>query len=84
LQAGNIQAYVDFFYITTDTTPSEIEPSKRLQEDYKLNKKKKEKFKHTEDELKNLSSTLRDAEDYQRKNNTEQCLKKYKEVALKF
>jgi len=30
MQNGYLQAYVDFFYITTDTTPSEIEPSKKL------------------------------------------------------
>lgn len=30
MQEGFLQAYVDFFYITTDTTPSEIEPSKKL------------------------------------------------------
>jgi hypothetical protein len=27
MQEGYLQAYVDFFYITTETTPSEIEPS---------------------------------------------------------
>lgn len=27
MQKGYVQAYVDFFYITTETTPSEIEPS---------------------------------------------------------
>jgi hypothetical protein len=27
LQEGFVQSYVDFFYITTETTPSEIEPS---------------------------------------------------------
>jgi len=30
MQEGFLQAYVDFFYITTDSTPSEIEPSKKL------------------------------------------------------
>ena len=30
MQNGYVQAYVDFFYITTETTPSEIEPSKQL------------------------------------------------------
>lgn len=44
MQQGYLQAFVDFFYITTDTTPSEIEPSKKLQEEYKLNKRQKGKF----------------------------------------
>jgi hypothetical protein len=30
MQRGYVQAYVDFFYITTETTPSEIEPSQQL------------------------------------------------------
>lgn len=33
MQQGFLQAYVDFFYITTESTPSEIEPSKKLQEE---------------------------------------------------
>ena len=41
MQQGFVQAYVDFFYITTETTPSEIEPSKQLKEEYNLNKRKK-------------------------------------------
>lgn len=44
MQEGFLQAYVDFFYITTESTPSEIEPSQKLQEEYKLNKRKKGKF----------------------------------------
>jgi len=32
MQEGYLQAYVDFFYITTNSTPSEIEPSLKLQE----------------------------------------------------
>ena len=30
MKEGFVQAYVDFFYITMETTPSEIEPSKQL------------------------------------------------------
>lgn len=51
LQQGFLQAYVDFFYITTESTPSEIEPSKKLQEEYKLNKRRKGKFQQTEQSL---------------------------------
>lgn len=62
-----MQAYVDFFYITTETTPSEIEPSSQLQEDVKLNKNnKKQKFEHTEASLRALSKKLSDAEEANR------------------
>jgi ABC-type tungstate transport system permease subunit len=56
MQEGYLQAYVDFFYITTESTPSEIEPSAKLQEEYKLNKRKKGKFitKNDENEEKKL------------------------------
>jgi hypothetical protein len=30
MREGYLQAYIDFFYITTESTPSEIEPSKKL------------------------------------------------------
>lgn len=30
MQDGYLKAYVDFFYITTNSTPSEIEPSAKL------------------------------------------------------
>ena len=66
MQQGYVQAYVDFFYITTETTPSEIEPSKQLQEEYKLNKRKKQRFEHTEQNLKALSDDLMSAEEYHR------------------
>jgi len=33
IEQGYLQSYVDFFYITTDTTPSEIKPSDRLKEE---------------------------------------------------
>ena len=65
---------MDFFYITTETTPSEIEPSQKLQEEYKLNKRKKIRFKQTEDNLKALSDDLQSAEDYNRNGETEKCL----------
>ena len=75
MQEGFLQAYVDFFYITTDTTPSEIEPSKKLQEEYKLNKRKKEKFKQNEQSLLQLSETLVTAESHNRNGQTKNCLK---------
>ena len=38
LSEGFMQAYIDFFYLTNDTTPSSIEPSDKLLEEQKLNK----------------------------------------------
>ena len=70
-----MQAYVDFFYITTESTPSEIIPSKKLQEEYKLNKRKKGKFQQNENTLLQLSQNLVDAESYLRENNIKECLK---------
>lgn len=84
MQNGYVQAYVDFFYITTETTPSEIEPSKQMQEEYKLNKTKKIKFEHNETSLKNLSDTLMAAEEHNRNQETQKCLEKYKKVAKDF
>ena len=62
MQEGYLQAYVDYFYITTETTPSTIVPSKKLQEEYKLNRIKKGKFIQTENSLLDLSDRLRMAE----------------------
>ena len=70
MQEGYLQAYVDFFYITTDSTPSEIEPSLKLQEEYKLNKRKKNKFQQTENSLMQLSENLVSAESFYREGNT--------------
>jgi len=68
MQEGYLQAYVDFFYITTETTPSEIVPSQKLQEEYKLNKRKKGRFEQTERSLLDLSDNLVQAEQYHRDN----------------
>jgi len=84
MQLGYVQAYVDFFYVTTETTPSEIEPSQQLQEEYKLNKRKKIKFEHTEQSLKALSDDLMSSEEFNRNGQTEKCLGKLKKVAKDF
>ena len=41
LSHGFMQAYIDFFYLTNETTPSKIEPSDKLLEEQKLNKQVK-------------------------------------------
>ena len=38
LSEGFMQAYIDFFYLTNETTPSCIEPSDKLIEEKNLNK----------------------------------------------
>lgn len=38
LGEGFMQAYIDFFYLTNETTPSKIEPSDRHLEEQKLKK----------------------------------------------
>ena len=83
-----MQSYIDFFYITTDTTPSEIQPSIKLKEEQRLNKRAgKTKFEQTQDSLLTLSDNLKQAENYQREGNREnnkyikECLKQYAKVA---
>lgn len=41
LQEGYLQSFIDFFYLTTETTPSMIVPSQKLLEEYKMNKSEK-------------------------------------------
>lgn len=56
---------MDFFYITTDTTPSEIQPSIKLKEEQRLNKRAgKTRFEQTQDSLLALSDNLKQAENY--------------------
>ena len=69
MQEGYLLAYVDFFYITNNTTPSEIEPSAQLLEEYKLNKRHKRKYEQTEQSLLALSDNLRYAEESLRTDN---------------
>ena len=74
LEQGYLQSYVDFFYITTDTTPSEIQPSIKLKEELRLNKRAgKTKFEQTQDSLLALSDNLKQAENYQRDGNVKNC-----------
>ena len=44
LEDGFIQAYIDFFYLTNDSTPSSLMPSERLIEEQKLNKQTKRRM----------------------------------------
>lgn len=66
MQEGYLNAYVDFYYITTDTTPSAIEISKKMQEDLSLGKLQRMRFDQSEQSLKEISETLVNAEEYHR------------------
>lgn len=55
MQEGYLNAYIDFYYITTDTTPSAIEISKKMQEDQSLGKIQRQKFQQTEQSLLDIS-----------------------------
>ena len=81
MREGYLQAYIDFSYTTHDSTPSEIEPSKKLQEEYKLNKRKKGKFLQTEESLLQLSQNLQNAEVAHRDGDIDLSLKTYTDVA---
>ncbi len=61
-EKGQVQAFVDFFYLTNETTPSMIQPSRKLQEEYKLNKRTKRSLPQTQESLKEISNELEDAE----------------------
>ena len=49
LTQGYMQAYIDFFYLTNDTTPSKIEPSQHYSDPKQ--KQAKQKFGQSENEL---------------------------------
>ena len=62
LQQGYLQSYIDFFYLTNETTPSVITPSSKLLEEYKLDRKRKQHLHFNEENLQALSGDLVDAE----------------------
>lgn len=84
LQQGYLQSFIDFFYLTTETTPSLIEPSQRLIEEYKMNKRIKEHLDDSETTLVNISADLVQAENYLREGHTIECLKQYNSVCKAF
>ena len=80
-----MQAYIDFFYITNETTPSFIEPSDKLIKEYQLNKRRKGRFVQNQDSLTDLSDRLIEGENYMREDGaSKQCFKTYEEVARMF
>lgn len=75
---------MDFFYITTETTPSQIEPSKKLQEEYRLNKRVKSHYSQTEESLLRLSDNLVNAENYLKDGAIPKCFNQYMSIAQEF
>lgn len=80
LQEGYLQSYIDFFYLTNETTPSVIVPSQKLLEEYKMNKVEKHHLELSEESLVKLSEDLVEAENYLREGHTIECLHQYEGV----
>lgn len=81
MQEGYLQAYVDFYYITSETTPSEIEPHVSQQDEHRSGRVQKQKFKQTEENLQELSDNLVNAENAYREAAIDACLKQYSGIA---
>ena len=81
LSEGFMQAYIDFFYLTNETTPSCIEPSDRLMEEKNLNKHMKQTLDQTPENLVEISETLKNGEIYWREQAARECFKTYQGMA---
>lgn len=84
LKEGYMQAYVDFFYLTNETTPSYITVSEALLKEYQLKKREKKRFEHTEENLKRLRDDLIEGEKQLRDREYKQAFKIYTGVAKQF
>lgn len=80
LQEGYLQSFIDFFYLTNETTPSVIIPSQKLLEDYKMNKSEKHHLELSEESLVKLSEDLVEAETHLRDGHTIECIHQYEGV----
>lgn len=79
-----MQAYIDFFYLTSETTPAYIDVSERLMKEYQLNKRAKKRFEKTEHALIELSNKLIDGETYMREQKGKDCYRTYSDLARQF
>ena len=84
LSEGFMQAYIDFFYLTTGTTPSSIQPSEKHLEDQKLNKQVKIEPDQTPDYLTQISDNLQKGELHWRNNEVRECFFVYEKMAQMF
>lgn len=74
IDQGYLQSYIDFFYVTTESTPSEIEPNIKLKEEQRMNKRKgKIPFQKNQDSLLTLSDNLVQGENFLREGNIKNC-----------
>ena len=83
LSAGYMRAYVDFFYLTSETTPSRIEPSEKLMEEQKLNKQVKQTLDQTPENLTEISDCLIKGEQLHREGqqSVRECFRTYEKMA---
>ena len=81
-----MRAYVDFFYLTSETTPSRIEPSEKLMEEQKLNKQVKQTLDQTPEQLTEISDCLVRGEQFHREGqqSVRNCFKTYELMAQKY
>ena len=84
LNKGWMQAYVDFFYICTDTTPQYINPSEALLKEYSLKKREKKKFQQSSKNLTELRDQLIEGEDRMRNQDYKKAFRIYTGVAKIF
>lgn len=47
LKSGWMKAYIDFFYLTHETTPSYIVPSEQMRQEYDQGKREKKRLSHS-------------------------------------
>ena len=89
LQQGYLQSFIDYIYLTNETTPSVIVPSKALSDkpksnkyskSSKSNKRNKDHLDFSEESLVRLSEDLVDAELYLRDGNTVKCINSYEGI----
>ena len=80
LQEGYLQSFIDYLYLTNETTPSMIQPSQKLLEEYRMNKRRKDHLDFSEESLVKLSEDLVQAEDYLREGYTKECIQQYEGI----
>jgi tetratricopeptide (TPR) repeat protein len=85
LKSGWMKAYIDFFYLTHETTPSVIVPSEQLKQEYDQGKREKRRLNcHSERTLLDLKDDLKNAEEEWRKKDVRRCFRTYLKVAVMF
>ena len=81
LSQGFIQAYIDFFYLTHETTPDGVRPGAALLKEISMNRRKIGRLDQSPEMLTQLSNSLVDAEQYWREGDSKKSFKTYVAVA---